>query len=158
LKKARIDLETKEGIDLGEKFLSYCEEKHPQYIPLARGIILHQKADELFHDGYLKEKIKSTAKKVAPIDRPFFKRNAHGIIELGSVFIEKDEMPLKIKKALEYRINDLNCYLTFLGKSIKDKIKVSTVLELAKFFYRFKLLPREKYNGPHNSDIMLRYR
>jgi hypothetical protein len=33
----------------GEIFLSHCEKNCPEYIPLARGIILHQKADELFH-------------------------------------------------------------------------------------------------------------
>jgi len=128
----------------GEDFLSYCEKKYPEYTPLARGIVMHQKADELFHNGYLREKIECIKRKTTSFDRPFFEKNAHGITELGGVFIEKDGLPGKIEKALKFKIRDLNCYLGFLSKGTKDKARIYTVFGLGKIFYRFKLFPKKK--------------
>lgn len=128
----------------GERFLSYCEKNCSKYTPLAKGIILHQKADELFHNGYLREKIDSVKKRVAFVDKPFFERYAHGIIELGGAFIEKDNLPFKIREALKCRIGDLRCYLDFLGKNLKERAKVYAVVELGKLFYRFKVSSKER--------------
>jgi len=128
----------------GDRFLSYCEKSHPEYACLAKGIMLHQKADEFFHDGYLREKIESITRKVSSVDKPFFEKYAHSIIELGGVFIEKEDLPFKIKKALKCRIRDLNFYLDFLSKNLKERTKIYAVLELGKVFYRLKLFHKKK--------------
>lgn len=128
----------------GEEFLKFCEEKYPRYTSLAKGIILHQKADDLFHEGYLKEKLEYLMKKVAPVDKSFFKKYGHGITELGGMMIEKKNLPMKVRKVMECKVNDISCYLEFLDEGMKDKVKAYAILALGKLFYRSKLISMNK--------------
>ena len=128
----------------GEEFLKFCEKKYPRNISLAKGIILHQKADDLFHDGYLKEKMESLMGKIALVDKPFFEKYGHGITELGGMMIEKENLPMKVKKVMECKIKDISCYLEFLEEGMKNRLKVYTMFALGKLFYHSKLISMNK--------------
>ncbi len=128
--------ETHQG---GKQFVDYCERQKPRITPLARGILFHQKVDDLFHDGYLKEKIDAVSHKTSSLDRAFFQEHAHGIIELGGVFIEKTDVSAPIRKALSYQVSEANTYFSFLGKSLKDRFRTSFLLYMTKLFCRLKL-------------------
>lgn len=128
----------------GEEFLKFCEEKYPQKIPLSKGIILHQKADALFHRDYLREKMETLMRRIARVDRPFFEKYGHGITELGGMMIEKKDLSMKIRKAMECKIKDISCYLEFLKERIKNRTKVYIMFILGKLFYRSKLVSMSK--------------
>ena len=128
--------ETHQG---GKQFVDYCERRKPRITPLARGILFHQRVDDLFHDGYLEEKIDAVSRKTSSLDRTFFQKHAHGITELGGAFIEKTDISAKIKKALSYQVSEANTYFSFLGKSIKDRFRTSLLLYMAKLFCRLRL-------------------
>ena len=128
----------------GEEFLKFCEKKYPQNVSLAKGIILHQKADDLFHNDYLKEKMESIMGKIAQVDKPFFEKYGHGITELGGMMIEKENLSMKVRKFMEYRVKDISCYLEFLGEGMKSRIKVYAMFSLGKLFYRSKLISMDK--------------
>ena len=128
--------ETHQG---GKQFVDYCERRKPRITPLARGILFHQRVDDLFHDGYLEEKIDAVSRKTSSLDRAFFQKHAHGIIELGGAFIEKTDVSARLKKALSYQVSEANIYFSFLGKSIKDRFRTSLLLYMAKLFCRLRL-------------------
>jgi len=128
----------------GEEFLKFCEKKHPRDVSLAKGIILHQKADDLFHNGYLKEKMESLMRKIAPVDKPFFENYGHGITELGGMMIEKENLPMKVRKVMECKVKDISGYLEFLEEGMKNRVKVYAMFILGKLFYRSKLISMNK--------------